>query len=108
MNEILIAGLVAVAIGLVETVKAAMKKFGSNNKSILTYDERSMLKDLHEWHNKEDADGVKVWYIRQSLADAITVFSNNVEAQTRCLEAISSKLSKVEHKIDALERQQDG
>ena len=29
MNEILIAGLVAVAIGLVEVVKAAMKKFSN-------------------------------------------------------------------------------
>ena len=107
MNEILIAGLVAVAIGLVEVVKAAMKKFSNGNKSVLTYDERSMLKDLHDWHNKEDADGVKVWYIRQSLADAITAFANSVEAQTRCLEAISDKLSKIEQKIDVLERQQD-
>lgn len=101
MNEVLVAGLVAVTIGLVEIVKVIVKKF-SNDKSVLTEQERAWLRDLHDWHDKEDADGVKIWYIRQSLADAITTFAASVDAQTRALEAISDKLGVIDNKIENL------
>ena len=104
MSEILLAGFVAVAIGMMEVIKAMVKKFGAD-KSVLTDDERAMLKDLHEWHAKEDTDGVKVWYIRKSLAEAITTFSASVEAQTRALEAILDKLVAMDNKIDKLENE---
>ena len=97
----LIAGLVAVAVGLVELVKLIAKKFG-DNKSVLLEEERTWLRELHEWHNKEDADGVKIWYIRQSLADAITTFAASVEAQTKALEAIINKLGVIDDKLDVL------
>lgn len=99
MNEVLIAGLVAVAVGLVKVIEAGVKRFGED-KSVLTETERGQLKDLHEWHNKEDADGVKIWYIRQSLADAITTFAASVDAQTKALQAISEKLSVIDDKLD--------
>ena len=97
----LIAGLVAVAVGLVELVKLIAKKFG-DNKSVLLEEERTWLRELHEWHNKEDADGVKIWYIRQSLADVITTFAASVEAQTKALEAITNKLGVIDDKLDDL------
>ena len=31
----------------------------------------SMIKELHEWHSREDDEGIKVWYVRKSLGDAI-------------------------------------
>ena len=101
MNEALVAGLVAVAIGLVEIVKASVKKFGKT-ESVLTEEERTWMRDLHDWHDKEDADGVKVWYIRQSLADAITTFATAVDSQTRALTAILTKLEVVDQKVDSL------
>lgn len=101
MDEMLVAGLVAVAIGLVEIIKGIVKKFGAD-KSSLIEEERIWLRELHEWHNKEDADGVKVWYIRQSLADAFASFAVSVDAQTRALEAISNKLTSLEDKIGEL------
>ena len=106
MDEMLVAGLVAVAIGLVEIIKGIVKKFGAD-KSSLIEEERIWLRELHEWHNKEDADGVKVWYIRQSLADAFASFAVSVDAQTRALEAISNKLTSLEDKIGELKDDQE-
>lgn len=31
----------------------------------------AMVEELHEWHNHSDADGVKVWWVRQSLEQVI-------------------------------------
>lgn len=101
MDGMLVAGLVALAIGLMEIIKGIIKKFGTD-KSSLIEEERIWLRELHEWHNKEDSDGVKVWYIRQSLADAFASFAKSVDAQTRALEAISNKLTSLEVKIGEL------
>ena len=49
--------------------------------------------DMYDWHNKSDADGVKVWYVRQSLENALRdnakateAIARNIELQTRLLE----------------------
>jgi len=49
--------------------------------------------DMYEWHNKSDGDGVKVWYVRQSLENALRdnakateAIARNIELQTRLLE----------------------
>lgn len=49
--------------------------------------------DMYLWHNKSDADGVKVWYVRQSLENALRdnakateAIARNIELQTRLLE----------------------
>jgi len=48
--------------------------------------------DMYEWHNKSDQDNVKIWYVRQSLENAvkdtgkaIAVMAKNSELQTRLL-----------------------
>ncbi len=48
---------------------------------------------MYDWHDKDDQDGVKVWYIRQSLenvlrdnARAVAAIAKNSELQTRLLE----------------------
>lgn len=43
---------------------------------------KRMIKDLHTWHQKEDEDGVKVWYIRKSLERAIKDLSEVIQQQT--------------------------
>ena len=59
----------------------------SRNRAIVdfTADDRRRLQDLHDWHDKEDSEGVKVWYVRRSLEDAITKLSENIERQTEIL-----------------------
>jgi len=45
--------------------------------------------DLHKWHDREDADGVKVWYIRKSLITAIDKLAENIANQTELLREIN-------------------
>lgn len=44
--------------------------------------------ELHEWHDHSDADGVKVWYVRRSLEDAINRLADNVAKQTEVFSAL--------------------
>lgn len=50
-------------------------------------------KTMYDWHDKNDEDGVKIWYVRRSLEEAlqenvkaINILAKNSELQTRLLE----------------------
>ena len=43
------------------------------------------IKELYDWHALTDSDGVKVWYVRKSLDDAVLKLSESVESQTEIL-----------------------
>jgi hypothetical protein len=52
-----------------------------------------MNKTMYDWHDKSDEDGVKIWYVRRSLEEAlqenvkaINILAKNSEVQTRLLE----------------------
>ena len=52
-----------------------------------------MNKTMFDWHDKNDEDGVKIWYVRRSLEEAlqenvraINILAKNSETQTRLLE----------------------
>ena len=51
-----------------------------------------LTEDLHKWHDKEDADGVKVWYVRASLERSIEELNETIERQTRVLEKLLDRL----------------
>ena len=55
----------------------------------------SKIKDLHLWHSKEDTDGVKVWYMRKSLEEAVISLSNNLEKQTQILSDIHNEQKQI-------------
>lgn len=46
------------------------------------------VQDLWTWHNKEDDEGVKIWYVRKSLEEAITKLAENTAKQTEILQEI--------------------
>jgi transcriptional regulator len=53
----------------------------------------SINKTMYDWHDKNDEDGVKIWYVRRSLEEAlhenvkaINILAKNSEIQTRLLE----------------------
>lgn len=53
----------------------------------------NLNKTMFEWHDKSDEDGVKIWYVRRSLEEAlqenvkaINILAKNSEVQTRLLE----------------------
>ncbi len=59
---------------------------------VMVYKIKDDVEDLHEWHNKEDDDGVKVWYVRRSLEDAISKLADNISRQTEVFAQFGSKL----------------
>ena len=72
-------GKVAAAMppAMVEGIKNMEREFLSPIKR--------MTKELHDWHNVNDRDGVKIWYVRPSLAEAIRDLSLNISTQTDVL-----------------------
>ena len=39
----------------------------------------SKVEELHMWHAQKDADGVPIWYVRESLKDQLTHISKTVD-----------------------------
>ena len=55
-------------------------------------DSREKIKDLHEWHNRTDADGVPVWYVRQGLERNIESLTKAITKQNVLFERIIQRL----------------
>ncbi len=45
--------------------------------------------DLYKWHAKEDDDGVKVWYVRRSLEEAMMKLAESMDRQTTILAEVA-------------------
>ena len=83
----------------VEKISADIKTL-NNKVDDLQLDVKRISKqseDMYDWHNKSDGDGVKVWYVRQSLENALRdnakateAIARNIELQTRLLEEMIS------------------
>lgn len=58
------------------------------------------IDELHSWHNVNDDEGMKVWYNRKSLENAITQLSNNIGLQTEILQKMVTNFSLLDQKID--------
>ena len=56
--------------------------------------------DLHDWHDETDADGVKFWYVRRSLEDALHSLSENISLETKLLDRIDRRLERIEQKVE--------
>lgn len=41
--------------------------------------------DLYTWHNISDEEGVKIWYVRRSLEEAIGKLADNIAEQTKLM-----------------------
>jgi len=87
--------------GLKEKTRSIINSI-NNNMSILNneFKEREKpfweihewVKDLHKWHDKQDKDGVPVWYYRSSLEDAINKLGDNIEKQTNIFSKLVMKI----------------
>jgi len=61
------------------------------------------LDDLWNWHNKEDSDGVRVWYIRTSLEKSLHKLSRVLDRQYEVLSSVVSKVNSLETDVKTLE-----
>lgn len=67
------------------------------------------LKDLHVWHAKEDEEGVKVWYVRKSLEDAVQRLADAIDRIDRrdaehvaVLQAVVKSMEKLAERIEGI------
>ena len=51
---------------------------------------KDQVKELHDWHAREDEDGVKVWYVRRSLEHAIEKLASAITQQANVLTEIKN------------------
>lgn len=55
--------------------------------------------ELHRWHDVSDSEGVKIWYVRRSLEEAIDKLADNIELETKLLDRIDRRLEKLEDRL---------
>lgn len=61
------------------------------------------IEDLHVWHSQTDEDGVKIWYVRRSLEEAVDKLSLAITSQTTVMQALAAKLNSVQNEVKRLE-----
>lgn len=72
----------------------------------LLYEIKKETHELWIWHNKEDDDGVKVWYVRSSLERAITDLSKSITKfgemavhQTEVLSHLTAEIKEMKTRV---------
>ena len=63
------------------------------------------IHEMHEWHAVTDEDGVKVWYVRRSLENALEKLSHTLDAQTQLLREMVLILKDTRNEMDAVIRE---
>jgi len=118
MEDITAIGLVLMVFGMaakslfdwlrqknLQNSEDRLKAVESNMKEMKTlfikHDEdhhftNEQVRELHEWHDRKDADGVPVWYVRKSLeeiikqnAEAVVLLAQQSSLQTQVLKEVS-------------------
>lgn len=57
---------------------------------------KDKVDDLHEWHNKTDADGIPLWYVRRSLEESIRDLGEKIYLQIEIQTEILRHMEKME------------
>lgn len=65
------------------------------------------IHELHQWHDVTDEDGVRVWYVRRSLEQAIEKLTLTLDAQTQLLRELTMSLQETRRDIDEMRRDVD-
>lgn len=88
-------------------IKALEDEVAKTNKSIEQI--KKQTEDLHEWHDKSDQDGVKIWYVRKSLedalkdhAEAVATLAKNAELQTQILQQLVESNKDLHSEVQAV------
>jgi hypothetical protein len=62
--------------------------------------------EMHEWHAVTDEDGVKIWYLRRSLENAIVKLTNNLDIQTQLLRELVLSMKETRSDMDSFMREE--
>lgn len=64
------------------------------------------IHELHEWHAVTDEDGVKIWYLRRSLENAIEKLTSNLDLQTQLLRELVMSMKETRSDVESFMREQ--
>jgi len=64
------------------------------------------IHELHEWHAVTDEDGVKIWYLRRSLENAIEKLTHNLDMQTQLLREMVLSMKETRSDMETFMREQ--
>lgn len=73
LTQLGLGGLVAIMV-----IREVLS-FLSRKSNSFTMEDRHQLRDLHQWHSLTDDEGVKVWYVRRSLEEAVVRLADSIE-----------------------------
>ena len=95
------AGILTILI--LREVFEYLKKRDRKNEDVTILDIRKKVDELHSWHNQRDADGIPVWYVKQSMHANIDKLTDVMALQTQTLAQIVVLLQRIDARIDKLE-----
>lgn len=81
-------------IAVLQTVQIFIP-FVSKNGRNGTVKMQQQIRDLHIWHDKEDSQGVKTWYVPRSLEAAIVKLTDSIDRQTKMIEDVAEKFDEL-------------
>ncbi len=64
------------------------------------------IQELHDWHAVTDEDGVKIWYLRRSLENAIEKLTSNLDIQTQLLREMVLSIKEQRSDMDSFIREE--
>jgi len=67
---------IQIMVGAVIAIQLLQSVMGINLRQMAR-----QINDLHDWHDKEDDDGVKVWYVRHSFEEAVVKIGDGIAKQ---------------------------
>jgi len=65
---------------------------------------RNCVEELYKWHNREDDDGVKIWYVRRSLEENMRKLPMSLDKQREVMEALLHMFDKIQTDIESLKK----
>ena len=95
LDVIAVVGMAAVVVA--DRILSQLKARGVDLQKLARQQE-----DLWNWHAREDDEGVKVWYVRRSLEDAIKELSLSIRTQTEVMSQLVGKVGSMQDSIDHL------
>ena len=73
-----------------------------NSQSGVDFEQiEEQTQDLWDWHNVNDQEGVKLWYVRRSLEDAIKDLSEAIQIQTNVLREIHQEQKAIRRDLES-------
>lgn len=106
LMEVGVGGIFAILVIRMVLEFLSKRQSGHKTNGKFTHEDRDMLKDLWNWHNHNDADGVKVWYVRRSLEVAVNRLADGIENLERMTVVSTDVLKEMSQELRDMRRSQ--